>query len=432
MKVPWGNKTPCFRPFFLAVVPLASFAQSVFPNEQAEKLLAADGNRTQLACRVTPIQPQLDFGFRFLAGYKYQISFSDYRGSGHGWTAITKVQGELGGPPVYFVDRVSLPTVVNPNTNGDAAGGFVVGEGRYRVSFQLNDDQARACRADWTIEAKLDADTRKVNVALKPGTIEEFSLRSLRSRDAQTNLSIGNMTVLLHAAPVSPRSSKIPSNDAMILLAALSSLMELAPARSVRLVVFSLDQRKEIYRQEHFTLRQLGRVRQALFNLQLATVDYRQLSQGPADLLQKLVTEELLSPDPAAAVVFLGPHSRSAENPALEIPLGHGSTPKFFYLEYQSPRRIQVPGATRDEFLGVGTSIAGQVQDAASKTVADGYGDGRFVVPKTAQPEERHRPFMSRDSIDYLVAKLKGKRFVVSTPVEFAKAMGGIAKMTRK
>ncbi len=385
-----------------------------------------------MECQVTPVQPALDFGFRFLSGYVVRASLKQYGGSGHIWTAITRIQTELGGQPVYLLDRLNLPNVTDSNASGELGGGFVLGEGRYRVSFELIDNQARSCHAEWTIQAKLNGSARNVKVALKPGTIDAISLNSLRSRKARGDAPAGKLTVLLHAAPFSPRSMKIPPNDAMVLLAALSSLIDMAPARSVRLVVFSLDQRKEIYRRDHFTLDQLGRVRQALFNLQLATVDYRQLSQGgSAELLQHLVTDDLRSADPSAAVVFLGPHSRSSENSAVEIPAAQGSTPKFFYLEYQSPRRMTARGSSEDEFLGAGDFMARQTQEATSRTVADTYGDGRFVIPKPAQPSPLFRPsqfYATRDSIHNTILKLKGKRFIVSTPVEFARAMERIAK----
>jgi hypothetical protein len=39
---------------------------------------------------------------------------------------------------------------------------------------------------------------------------------------------------------------------------------------------------------------------------------------------------------------------------------------------------------------------------------------------------------LSRDSIDRMVSQLKGKTFIVNTPVEFAKAIGQVAAVRDK
>ena len=49
------------------------------------------------------------------------------------------------------------------------------------------------------------------------------------------------------------------------------------PTRSVRLVVFNLDQQKELFRQESFSPKALDQVAQAINNVQLGVVDYRVL-----------------------------------------------------------------------------------------------------------------------------------------------------------
>ena len=146
--------------------------------------------------------------------------------------------------------------------------------------------------------------------------------------------------MLLHAAPASPRRSTIQASDAVTLLGALSSLLDLAPADSVRLVVFNLDRQKEIYRQERFTPDQLETVRQAMFDLQLGVVDYQTLQhpEGRVDLLAGLVNRELEAENRSDAVVFLGPHGtlgRQARPGDRES--AARAAPKFFYVEYQRP-----------------------------------------------------------------------------------------------
>jgi len=59
------------------------------------------------------------------------------------------------------------------------------------------------------------------------------------------------------------------ASDRVILLGLLSSLLERVPTRSVRLVIFNLDQQKILLRQDAFAPNALGRVAQALNGTEL-------------------------------------------------------------------------------------------------------------------------------------------------------------------
>ena len=61
------------------------------------------------------------------------------------------------------------------------------------------------------------------------------------------------------------------------MLSSLSSLLETLPAQSVRLVVFNLDQQKELFREDTLTPRAFDRASESLNNLQLQMVDYKVL-----------------------------------------------------------------------------------------------------------------------------------------------------------
>lgn len=386
-----------------------------------------------LKCQAGPLRPVLDFSFRFRAGYTVRVPLEQYRGKGHKWMVMVRVQPEVGGAPVYFLDRLNLPDVPDAKADGDAGGGYLLGTGLYRATFLLLDDEARACRADWNIEAQAGSGDRSVTMAIAPGAVQEISLRNARSVNSTGTAALGRLTVLLHAAPVWPRMSRVQGSDVVTLMGALSSLLDLAPARSVRLVVFNLEQQKEIYRHEQFTLDQLGAVRQAIFELQLATIDYRSL-QNPAghlDLLAHLVEQELNAGQPSDAVVFLGPRARAGGKRAVEVANGPAGMPKFFYVEYQPPLVMRPAGPSADEFARVGSGIGRQTRPATGE---DG-GSGWAVVPDSSVIDSINGPAAAvppRDSIDLLVSMLKGKTLLVRTPADFAKAMGQITPQKRK
>jgi len=164
------------------------------------------------------------------------------------------------------------------------------------------------------------------------------------------------------------------------LMSTVSSLLERLPARSVRLVLFNLDQQKELYRKEGFLLQDMAQVSQAMTNIELGLVDFQVLQnkRGHVDLLADLVNREIEAQPPSDVVLFLGPQTRYFDRvpqASLEKPAGHG--PEFYYFQI-------VP-----------------------------------FLSQTATPA---------DSIKSAMSRLGGKTILIHTPGEFAKAIERLEK----
>ncbi len=409
------------------VVGSAAWAQTVIPAERGAGIFAR-ASTGELKCQVRPLRPVLDFSFRFRAGYTVAVPLNQYQGPGHRWSMLVRLQAGEAGQPVYFVDRIHLPDVPPTGIYGEVGGGYVLGEGTYRASFLLRDEQGRACRADWNIEARLGPAERHVKLSIDPGTAEEASSWGRRPPGLQDGAPLGRMTVLLHAAPTSPNRTTMQASDAVTLLGALSSLLDLAPADSVRLVVFNLDRQKEIYRRDHFTPDQMEAVRQAMFNLRLGIVDFQTLQhpEGRADLLAGLVNKELEAQNPSDAVVFLGPHSEADDKLSADMESRGAGAPRFFYLQYQRPAmleaawgRLQGRVARRGTLQGAPSALRPRQNDT------DTSGADAILPPIDPGYMMEDTP---HDSIERVVAVLKGKTQVVRTPDEFARAMTLIAR----
>jgi hypothetical protein len=345
------------------------------------KALERQADEKPLRCEVTPIRPSLNFGFRFQAGYVVRVPMNQYSGPGHGWAMVTKITPEGGHPPVYLASRIGLPSVPKTKVVVEMGGGYLLGEGRYDVNWTLLDDTGRVCRSSWRVDARLGRRERQVNLAMPRDTVADFTLRgrSGRKRGADDAAPI-RLTVLLNAAPLVPLRTRLRASDRVILLGLLSSLLERVPARSVRLVVFNLDQQKTLLRQDAFAPDALGRVAQALNSTELGLVDYHVLQNphGHVDLLAGLMNLELRAEAPSDVVVFLGPQTRYVDKlppTALEEPAG--AAPQFFNLQF------------RPYFRNVAT------------------------LP---------------DSISLATAKAKGKTIVIRTPADFAKAIEQIER----
>ena len=150
-----------------------------------------------------------------------------------------------------------------------------------------------------------------VNPAPAPSPISAVQ-GFLRSRRQPSDSPPFRLTILLHAAPASPRRFHLRAYDRILLLSSLSALLERAQPTSVRLAVFNFDKQRVIYGSDDFTLKSMGAVAQALNRLELETIDVKTLQNrsGAVDLLTSLIGKETASTKPSDAVVFLGPAAR--------------------------------------------------------------------------------------------------------------------------
>jgi hypothetical protein len=299
--------------------------------------LAAQPGDQPLRCEVTPLRPSLDFNFRFQTGYSVGVPMMQYFGPGHGWVMVTRVTPE-NRTPVWLAARVRLPDVPLTTVVSDTFGGFLVGAGRYKVDWALFDDEGRVCRKQWKIEAKLSFGERHVTPLIPAHAVADFGgtgLPPIQPRLADTPPF--RLTVLLHAAPASPRRLHMRVYDRILLLSTLSALLERAQPTSVRLEVFNFDKQRVIYGNDDFRLESMGQVAQALNALELETVDVKilQNSSGATDLLESLIGNETAASRPSDAVVFLGPAARYVEKRRTS-PIEGSAGMRFYYFQYRT------------------------------------------------------------------------------------------------
>jgi hypothetical protein len=377
------------RPLVIAVLlASACAAQSIVDSARLGsvlKVLEPQAGEKPLRCEVTPIKPSLNFGFRFQAGYVVRVPMSQFSGPGHGWAMLTRITPRGGGQqPVYLAGRVRLPSIPTTKVDVEVGGGYLLGEGRYDVKWAMFDDADRVCRGSWHVDAKLGRRERQVNLSMPPDTVADFTLRGRPdSRRGADDAAPIRLTVLLNAAPLFPLRTRLRASDRVVLLGLLSSLLERVPARSVRLVVFNLDQQKTLLRQDAFAPNALGRVAQALNGTELGLVDYHVLQnrRGHVDFLAGLINQELRAETPSDVVVFLGPETRFVDKlPPTALAEPAGAPPQFFDLQFKP-------------YFRAGASLP--------------------------------------DSISLATARAKGKTIVIRTPADFAKAIEQIERRGR-
>jgi hypothetical protein len=307
----------------LVAAALAASAQSIVPPERLRerwRTLQRLPGEEKLQCRVRTIQPSLNLAFRFQTGYSVEVPMRQYQGKGHWWAAVLRVTPKSAErEPVWLVARLRIPPVPDTKATGEFTGSYLVGEGEYRVDMLLIDDSNRVCTAEWNIRAKLKDKVREVRPGLPPGVVDDLSLRrSSRMRPGGTEEGRHDVSILVHAAAAIPGRMRMRGYDRMLLLSALSSLVERLPVRKVRLTVFSMDKQQEVYHTPDLSLETFREAMDALNRLELGTVDYSTLTnrKGHVDLVSELLERELAT-DPDA-VIFIGPVARWTEKLAAE------------------------------------------------------------------------------------------------------------------
>jgi hypothetical protein len=409
-----------FLPIFAAAL-LAQTVTSVEGLPAVVRELDARQSHEPLPCRVTPIQPALNYGFVFQTGYILRTSLDPYHDRGHHWYIVFRVTPEDGnGPPVLFTDHLDLPAALQPGLVAEAGGSFLLGAGVYDVKWSMLDDLGRVCRQEWTVTAQTGGAQRAMKVTMPPGTAGDYSWRPAPSAGVGSGAKPHQVTILLNAAvPVDPqlrsRAPQSPENSVTnqwgTLLSILGSLLERMPEVSVRLVVFNLDQQRELIREDRFNLDDMNRVAHAADGVERWAVDYHVLQKpsGAWDLLSDLIGKEIRDPVKSEAVIFLGLPQFSALKMPAEMPgPGAGQKPRFFYL---------VPGVPQAG-PGAGVSGGAWVGGGGRNQRMDSMSNGRDLSLGGTPP----------DPIDQSVRRMKGRTMVVNSLSGFNKAVEEIGR----
>ena len=332
------------RPF---VVPLlaacSALGQSIVPPARVPKewqMFERRPNEQRLDCSVTPLRPRINYSFRFQTGFVAHVPGKLYAGKGH-WIAsffrVTPEHSER--EPVFFATTTRLPDVPANKVTLEINGGYVIGEGKYKVEWLLTGDSGRVCTKNWTVEAKLGRKERGVPPGMAPGTVDEISLRKWTRGSSGANDEEGRrITILMNVSPQLSRRMRVATYDRGLLLSSLAAAIERLPLRSVKLIVFSLDQQREIYADDDFQPSDFGAVATALSRVELGVVDYEVLrnSRGHVDLLTGLIAESV-NDKGSDAVLFLGPKPWQFDKVYRDElpPPAEAKHAPFFYIQFR-------------------------------------------------------------------------------------------------
>jgi hypothetical protein len=424
--------------------------------EELHRQFDAHPGDVPLPCEVAPVSPAPNFAFRVQAGYTIRVPRNQYSGTAQGWSVFTSITPADGNhAPIFLLARYPPAGVSQWESNFELRGFYLLGAGRYSVESEVRDNRNRVCRKQWQVEVKTPHGLHAIPSALPPGAVRPFSVLSWPDTRHPGNGTPVRLTVLLNAAALSTHRTALRPADRMVLLNVLTALLERLPATSVRLVVFSLEQQKEVFRSGVFALSALDKVSEALDALQLAAVDVHVLQKplGHVEFLTGLVNRELREPAPAGTVVFLGPISRYGNRiSALALEQPAETKPRFFYVQYQGGRRLSTPGdgvmagsARGGASPQTGSAAEGDPSPSGGTAASDGGGMGRGgmggggMAGGMAGGMGRGGGARGRggrgmgsapapgdsetDIISAAVTRLKGKTLAIHSPSDLAKAI---------
>jgi hypothetical protein len=311
--------------------------------------------RRDIDCKVTPVRPYLGFDLRLHSGYNISIPLKDLSGNEGILTTVFRVTPERGAP-VYFNQHIRLPAIRDEDGGAvDLEGTYDLGEGRYHVDWLIRDSAGRVCSSYWNVEARLGPDDREVALALPPGEIRATEPEPFREEPPIERVPEGSrlrIKILVNFSPESGNSVVMRPQDIRALVSILRGLYREPSLSTFSVVAFNLRQKRVLYRQESSPRVNFEALGEAIADLQLATVDVRQLldKSTQTDYLSELLRQELSSVD-FDAVVFVSPRIPPTDAlPEERLRELTGLRSRLFYMDYSLH-----PEATpwRDAFASV-------------------------------------------------------------------------------
>lgn len=305
----------------------------------------ASGRDSRLPCQLQRYQPQLDYGLRLWSGFGTSVRAAEL-GTQPGQRlamAFRVTPQDPPGPAAYFYQSLNVPSAPQGadirKVQLHLGGGFLLGQGRYRVDWLLLHSSGRACRSSWILKARASSSQ------LAAGQVE--AVDNALWRGFAPAAPGGRAVIFLHASPVWPRRyvSRLSPWDRQILLSTLSSVLRDGGFRSASVVVFDLQNRRVLFKEAEIDPRGLRRLARQLAQVDYSTISIETLAQSPSPrpFLEELLAAQLKSPVPASTVVFIGPRWRGGPKLDGLSPALKESLPKSWFLAFSTPQTIAEP-----------------------------------------------------------------------------------------
>lgn len=331
-------------------------------------ILSADGDRSDLDCRVEPLSPRLGFDLKYTAGFVVRVPATAVSPSGERLRVLFRVQSLGGGKsePVYFRQTFDLrPNVSEAGGSAVFPGRYVVGPGRYEVDWLMRNLEGRVCSAHWRTRAPTPGYTGRLAAAATADLIAPYREDTFDEEPPVLRRSGpgGGLHVLLlvNLAPLERDRFKLSAYEIESLMGMLRSLHREPSIGLFSLTAFHPYDRKVVYSTSGQSRLDFVAIGDALESMSVGVVEADALTHEEGD--QTFLAEVLndaLSPDsgPKDAVVVLGAKvDREARLDEGKMIHPEAPAPLFQFAFNRSPRSYPWPGAIESALRPYGLTL---------------------------------------------------------------------------
>ena len=292
----------------LAAWPFLLFAQTL-PSSVPEAWWSGKIERP-LHCSANKYPAVLGFDFRYWTGLDFALDLAQFVPLKPGGRiyVLFRVTPE-GKPPRFFLQRQFMPSaqqlppgVKLKNLQFTVGGGVHLGVGKYKLDAVVADQDGRACRQSWHVDAKPVAEPLRQ----EPLTVE--TLPPLKPRvpgEARQRVAI-----VANADTFGPRrySAKLSARDRSVLVDSLQSLAASWDTADFSLHLLHLERRQVLLDVARLDESSYDRIDEALRKLDTNSVDIGSLQRGArGGFFAQFVERSLAGWSGYDAVIFLGP-----------------------------------------------------------------------------------------------------------------------------
>ena len=294
-----------------------------------------------LHCSTRKYPATLGFDFRYWTGLDFTIDLKEFLPlrSGRRLYVLFRVTPE-GKPPRFFMQRQFVPPVLNvpPETKLKdiqltMGGGVHLGVGKYRIEAMVADQDGRACRQSWNVDAKAVAEALRQ----EPLTVETPPPAKPRiPGEARQRVAI-----VANADTFGPRryGAKLSARDRSALLDSLQSLADTWDTADFSLHLLDIERRRVLLTETHLERASFERMDEALRKIDMTVVDIDSLKRGArGDFLAEFVERSSTDWTTYDAVIFIGPAWRWFDRLPDAARRKINDLPKVFHLAFTPMR----------------------------------------------------------------------------------------------
>jgi len=320
---------------------------NIVPSDRA--VLASDSNRTDLPCRVEPLDPSLDFELKFQAGYLIHLPMAELSTNGGHLRVLFRIRPLDDGEheALYFTQHFNVPPI-EEGSSGSATlpGRYVLGPGRYQIDWLMRDRAGRVCSSHWVTKAASLEKYEDLAAAATANTIavdgrDMFGDEPPVMRNG-AGRRLAHIRILLNLSPVDKIKPKLSEYDLGSLVSMMRALHREPSIGLFSVTAISANQENVVYdvsRSSRIDFEALG---EAVEDVAAGMVDFSSLSdpESAGRFLAGVLNSALSTgEDRADAVIILGPKiDREERIPENLLDIDGKRPPTFRFAYNRNPR----------------------------------------------------------------------------------------------